>query len=99
MPTDFVFLAPVWIDPLVSYKAVKGFHQATSKIPSRVYLIDCAIGSNDGAVGTYGDPTDYAVAVASACVARKTAGSNYAVITPLLPRADGVRAEPNLPGD
>ena len=65
----------MWIDPIVSYKAVKGFGQGSSKIPGRVYVIDCAIGSN--AVGTYGDPTDYAAAVASACVARKTAGFNY----------------------
>jgi hypothetical protein len=99
MPIDFIFLAPVWIDPLVSYKAVKRFGQGTSKIPSRVYLIDCAIGANDGADGTSGDPTDYAAAVASACVARKTAGFNHAVMTTLLPRADGVRAEPNLPGE
>ena len=52
MPIDFSFLAPVWIAPLVSYKAVTGFGRGTSKIPSRVHLIDCATRSNDGAVGT-----------------------------------------------
>jgi hypothetical protein len=88
-----LFLAPLWIDPIVSYKPVKGFGQGSSKIPSRVHVIDCAIGSN--AVGTYGDPTDYAAAVASACVAPKTAGFNYAVMTTLLPRANGVMTEAN----
>ena len=95
MPNDVCFLAPVWIDPIVAYKKVVGGGGSGSSIPPRIYVIDCAIGSNDGAVGSYGDPTDYAAAVARACVARKAAGFNYALMTTLLPRGDGTMTEAN----
>ena len=93
--TDFANLAPVWIDPIVVYKTVSGFGKVSSTIPNRIYVIDCAIGSNDEAIDGYATPALYAAAVASACVARKTAGFNYALMTTLLPRADGTMTESN----
>jgi hypothetical protein len=92
---NFESIAPTYIDPIVAYTKVVGGSGKGASIPSRVYIIDCAIGSNDGAIGSQGDPTDYAAAVASACVARKTAGFTYALMTTLLPRGDGVMTEPN----
>jgi hypothetical protein len=77
-------MAPTWVDPIVTYKKVTGGG------PKRIYVIHCGIGSNDGNTGmiTYG-AAGYAAQVAASCLARKTAGFDYAVMQTLTPRGDG----------
>ncbi len=84
-PTYVVDLAPVYVDPVIPIGyAVPPFDR------TRRYIFTTAIGSNDGALGGLADYTTYAAAVATCCVARKTAGYNLVGICTLLPRSSGM---------
>ena len=91
---DLVPLAPVYIDPIVANKTTIST-SGTTVAPLRKYIFSCFIGSNDGALGNFATADLYAAAVASACVARKTAGYDFAIVGTLLPRSDGIMTEPN----
>lgn len=92
---NLVGLAPLYIDPLIPIG-----YGAPPFDSLRKYLFTCSIGSNDGGVGAYSPSgyTQYAAAVAAACVARKTAGYALIAMCTLLPRNDGAMTQANWTG-
>lgn len=77
-------LAPLYIDPVVTTKAL-----------GRTYVLPCAIGSNDGAIDGYSTVNDYADAVGSFIQGRKILGYDKTIICALIPRDDSTMTEPH----
>ncbi len=82
---DLVPLAPVYIDPIVGTHPFKGLE----------LIFVTAIGSNDACIGGLADAPTYAAAVATCCVARKTAGYSRIAMSTVLPRGDGTMTQGN----
>jgi hypothetical protein len=94
--SDVISIASTYFDPVPANKVTSSFG-GPAPVRARKYLFSCSIGSNDGAIGSFGsgNAPQYAAAVAAMCAARKTAGFDLAMMTTLLPRGDGVMTEPN----